>query len=254
MCLIAFALNDHPDYPFILIANRDEFYERPTKAAHFWNEHPEMLAGKDLKAGGSWMGLTRNARFAAVTNYRDIKNIKPEAKSRGELVTHFLTSPLLSKEYLKRLHKNPSTYNGYNLLTWHKNIMYHYSNYQGTINKLSDGIHALSNALLDTPWPKVEKVKQDFRKAIGTELDENKFFEILGDQTIADDADLPQTGLPHDLEKAVSAVCIRTEKYGTVSSSIVLISKDGEANFIEKTYAVGGREEGTRRFSFTLSL
>lgn len=253
MCLIAFALNENRDYPFILIANRDEFYDRRTEPIHFWPDHPKVLAGKDLKAGGSWMGITKDGRFCAVTNYRDIKHSDPNAQSRGELVTNFLTSNLPSQKYLQELQNTTVKYNGYNLLTWQNKNMHHYSNYQGTINELSNGIHALSNALLDTPWYKVKKIKEVFIKVINNDLNEQLFFEILADTSTADDNDLPQTGLPYELEKAVSAMCIRTEKYGTVSSSVVTINTKGQVSFVEKTYAVGGRKEGIKRFNFQLS-
>lgn len=253
MCLIALALNEHADYPFILIANRDEFYERPSSAAHFWPEHETMLAGKDLKAGGTWLGVTTRGRFAALTNYRDLNNLAPLARSRGELPIGFLTSRVAPEDYLENLKNKADQYNGFNLLTYADKHAFHFSNYQGDVNPLPDGIHGLSNALLDTPWPKVEKVKGAFKEALFSDISEENFLQILADQSVAEDDDLPQTGLPYALEKAVSAVCIRTENYGTCCSTIVMISRGGLLTFIEKSYAVGGRPAGIKRFSFKLS-
>ena len=244
MCLIAFSLNNHPDYPLILIANRDEFYRRPTAPAHHWLES-EMIAGKDLEAGGTWMGVSRDGRFAAVTNYRDIQNIKDNARSRGELPVNFLENQIGAVSYLEEIHGRADQYNGFNLILFENGSMYHYSNYEKKINTLEKGIFGLSNALLDTPWPKVENIKSSFTRLVEKENLENQLLlDMLENQQTAQDEELPETGLPYDLEKAVSAICIRTEEYGTCSSSIVTINHNSEVFFKEKTYPVGARKAG----------
>jgi uncharacterized protein with NRDE domain len=252
MCLIAFAINEHPDFPFILIANRDEFYDRPSLPAHFWPEHPHMLAGKDLKAGGTWLGITLSGRFAAITNYRDIKNINPAAKSRGEIIKEYLTSEATPAFYMQSLQESTRRYNGYNLLIYDNMHISYYSNNQNVVHKIDSGVHGLSNAFLNTSWHKVQKIKKEFNTILKNELNENRLFEILADESTAE-KDLPRTGLPYDLEKAVSAIHIRTDNYGTVSTTIVMIAKNKQATFIEKTHAVGGRQESIKRFNFLLS-
>jgi uncharacterized protein with NRDE domain len=250
MCLIVFAVNKHPDYPLILAANRDEFYKRPTAATNFWQDVPSILGGRDLQAGGTWMALHRDGRMAAVTNYRDLSNLKADARSRGELPINYLEGTLDAQEYLSTLDKVSSQYNGFNALIYEAGSMFHYSNYEGKINRIDQDIHGLSNALLDTEWPKVQRLKEDFAKIIEGPFDQEDLFSILANKELAADALLPDTGVPHDLEKMLSAICIQSENYGTCSSSILTISKDGNVAFTERTFAVGDRKKGTVSFTF----
>ncbi len=251
MCLIVFSLNSHPHYPLILIANRDEFYERPTTPVHKW-ENTTMYAGKDLKASGTWMGITESGRFAAVTNYRDLKNIKDTAKTRGDLPLDYLLGSDHPKDYLHQIHEHKDDYNGFNLLTYRDSKMYHYSNYEGKVNSLDDGVHGLSNALLDTPWPKVTQLKETFETVISGDFNAHDLMELLNDQNTAGDEFLPDTGVSPELEKALSAICIRTERYGTCSSSVLMINNASEVSFLEKSYPVGDRMEGMVEFNFKL--
>jgi uncharacterized protein with NRDE domain len=243
MCLIVFGIDIHPDYNLILAANRDEFYARPTAAAHVWPENPGLVAGKDLQAGGTWMGVHENGRFASVTNYRDLSNIRADARSRGELPIAFLNGDLDAEGFLQHLHNDAKEYNGFNLLLWDTNTMWHYSNYEGKINKLKSGLYGLSNALLDTPWPKVVNIKREFEKKINSPFDHAALISILQKPGLADDDDLPSTGVPKEWEKALSAICIRTEGYGTCCSSVLTIDRHNKMVFTEHTYAVGDREE-----------
>lgn len=251
MCLIAFAIDAHEEYPFILIANRDEFYKRPTSAAHEWDDL-KIIAGRDLQAGGTWMGLTRKGKFAAVTNYRDPNNIRADATSRGEIPTKFLSSDDSANDYVRKISSNGMAYNGFNLLASDLHEMHHFSNYEGVHNVTKSGIHGLSNALLDSPWPKVEKIKARLASTIASDFSTDDLLDILGDQGLADDEALPQTGIPTEWEKALSAVCIRTEEYGTCCSTIVLRDRNDHLTFVEKTYEVGNRIPALKNFSFKI--
>lgn len=252
MCLIVFAVDSHPHYKLILAANRDEFYERPTKVADFWEDHPSILGGRDVRASGTWMAINRAGKFSAVTNYRDLQNINPEAKSRGELPVNFLMGEHSAETYLKQLHQEADEYNGFNLLTYDGGEVCHYSNYEGKVNRLSSGIYGLSNALLDTAWPKVEKLKKRFSEIISTDVNHEALLDLLVDPSLADDDQLPDTGVGYDMEKMLSAICIKSEKYGTCCSTILTISTQGEIKFTERSYPVGGRKEG--QVSFTLKV
>ena len=250
MCLIAFAIDVHPDYPLILIANRDEFYNRPTEAAHLWKDQETVFGGRDIQAGGTWMAVSEERRFAAVTNYRDLKNIREDVRSRGELPVDFLNGADPSWDYMKKINEKASEYNGFNLLTYSSGTMFHYSNYEGKINALSPGIYGLSNALLDTSWPKVTQLKKGFEKEIGSAFTHESLLTLLMDSSLAEDANLPDTGVGYDLEKMLSAICIKSEKYGTCCSTILTIHKNGEVKFTERSYPVGDRDAGDVSFTF----
>lgn len=253
MCLIAFALDSHPEYPFILVANRDEFYARPTMVADFWSDHPSILGGRDVQAGGTWMAINKaNGRFAAVTNYRDLQNIREDAKSRGDLPVNYLLTSQDSASYLEEVHGEAQAYNGFNLLVYQNGQMHHYSNYENKINTLGPGIYGLSNALLDTNWPKVARLKERFRKTIEGDFDHESLLHLLSDRELADDDLLPDTGVGHDLEKMLSSICIQSEKYGTCCSTILTISRTGEVKFTERSYPVGDRKGGDVFESFDL--
>lgn len=250
MCLIVFAINHHPDYPLILAGNRDEFFARPTTPAAQWQDHPALFGGRDVHAGGTWMALHQDGRIASVTNYRDLKNLKDDAKSRGELPVNYLLGSQSANAFLAKLHPEAQLFNGFNLLLYERKAMYHYSNYEGKINRVTDGVHGLSNALLDTPWPKVNRLKQAFTEAISSDFTHASLLDLMHDDELAPDEQLPDTGVGYDLEKMLSAICIRSEKYGTCSSSVITVSKSGEIAFTERTYPVGGRKAGEVEFRF----
>ena len=251
MCLITFAYKAHPKYRFILAANRDEFYARPTTAVNWWEDRSEILGGRDLQALGTWMAMNKNGRFAAVTNFRDLQNINPVAQSRGDLPVNFLRENVSPDEYAKRVFEDGKKYNGFNLLVMSEG-MAHVSNYDESINSLQPGIYGLSNALLDTPWPKVVKSKKAFENLIQEEFKTENLIEIMQDETTAPDEELPETGLDYDREKALSAMCIRTPDYGTCCSTAITIDHDGNVNFVEKSYPVGNRKEGTVSYDFKI--
>ncbi len=240
MCVIFLAYQQHSEFPLILLANRDEFYERPTAPAHFWEDAPEIFAGRDLVFGGTWLGITKSGRFAAVTNYRDPFAPKGEV-SRGDLVSKFLKTDDSVEKFLTEIRKKATDYSGFNLIVGEmngqNNEIGYYSNREDRIRILENGIYGLSNQLLDTPWPKVTRGKDEFEKLLATgEVKNDKFIEILGDKTLADDQDLPDTGIGYEREKLLSAIFIETPVYGTRSSCIVLIDKNFEITLDERSY------------------
>jgi uncharacterized protein with NRDE domain len=189
------------------------------------------------------MGVHESGRFASVTNYRDLSNIRADARSRGELPIAFLSGDLDAEKFLTKVHADAKEYNGFNLLLWDKGTMWHYSNYEGKINKLKSGLYGLSNALLDTPWPKVVNIKQEFKKQINSAFDHASLIRILQNTGVADYDELPSTGVTKEWERALSAICIRTEGYGTCCSSVLTIDHNNRMVFTEHTYPVGNRKE-----------
>lgn len=252
MCLILFGLNAHPDFPLIMAANRDEFFERPTAAASYWEDVPDLLAGRDLKSGGTWMGVTRTGRIAAITNYRDLQHIKPDAPTRGALVADFLKTAEDPEPYLLSVAERGHRYNGFNLLVGTGADLWYYSNYEGQVRRVDQGIHGLSNALLDTPWPKVEKGKEALQSHIErqTFTDPDQLVAMLHDAERAPDEQLPQTGVPLEWERALSPMFIDTPTYGTRSSGILLLDMHGTYTFHEKTH-IGEDGPSRQTFSFT---
>lgn len=253
MCLLLISYNIHPEYQFIIAANRDEFYQRPAEKAHFWKDHPELLAGRDLEAGGTWLGITRKGRFAAVTNYRDMKLLKENAVSRGGLVTDFLTSGLSPVKFGSGLIGTADQYNGYNLIFSDLDTLYYFSNQTKRLTKLSAGVYGLSNHLIDTPWPKVIKSKESFLEVTSDEkIKTDDLFKILSDEKEAPDDQLPDTGLSRELEKAVSPIFIKSDRYGTRSSTVILVNSLNEVLFIEKSLDTQNKSWVESRFEFKL--
>lgn len=252
MCLITFAWDVHPKYKLILVANRDEFYQRPTAQAGYWRDNPDILGGRDLKAGGSWMTVSRKGNFAAVTNYRDLANLRDNAASRGQIPIDFMEYKDSPEKFLNHLHEHSDDYNGFNVLLGNLNQLAHYSNYERKLNVLKRGVYGISNALLDTPWPKVELAKARFEAVINREFDHDQLISILSDTQTANDDVLPDTGVTHEMEKALSAMCIRLENYGTCCTTAITIDRYGEVNFTEKSFPVGGRKDTTVRYQFKI--
>ncbi|EIJ78583.1 hypothetical protein PB1_13534 [Bacillus methanolicus PB1] len=252
MCLILFAYRVHPDYPLILAANRDEFYERPTAPAAFWDDHPFVLAGRDLEKGGTWMGVTRTGRFAAITNYRAPGHDRPDAKSRGFLVSDYLTGTDKPKEYLEKVQQDRGLYNGFNLLVGDTESLYYYSPILDEISKVAPAIHGLSNAVLDTPWPKIKKGKEKLTKAISYKIiDEALLLSILSDSEEAPEEELPDTGVGKEWEKMLSPIFIKSSQYGTRASTILMIDHDNNIVFNEKSLLPELRQWKQSRFTFS---
>ena len=238
MCLILFAYRVHPRYELVLAANRDEFYARPTAPMAYWEAFPEVLAGRDLQAGGTWLGISRSGRFAAVTNYRDPTAVKPQAPSRGALVGNFLTGRTPAAEYLMALSSSAHKYNGFNLLMRDAQGFYYYSNRNGAPRQLEPGIYGLSNHLLDTPWVKVEKGRATLTELLteGREVIATELINMLHDAAIPPDAQLPDTGVGLALERRLASMFIQGEEYGTRSSTALLWPYEGAVTCVEKTW------------------
>jgi uncharacterized protein with NRDE domain len=249
MCLILVAHLAHPDYPLVLAANRDEFHARPTAAAHWWPEATDVLGGRDLQSGGTWLAIARSGRWAGVTNFRDGARAEIAELSRGHLVSDFVTGSLPAEDYLAAVQPREQRYGGYNLLVGDGAEVYWTSNRRSTpprYFRLSPGIHGVSNHLLDTPWPKVERGRRQLAALLehGEKLAPDHLLEILLDRTYAADHDLPSTGVPLDLERALSASFTATPGYGTRSSTAILRRRDGGILFAERRFDAEGRLAG----------
>lgn len=238
MCLILFAYRSHPKYRLILAANRDEFYARPTAQLDFWDDYPDVLAGRDLEQMGTWMGVTNRGRFAAITNFRNPQSMKPQSPSRGKLVSDFLTGKMSPKTYLEQLAVTANCYNGFNLLVGDTDQLYYYSNHGNDICCLGPGIYGLSNHLLDTPWPKVAHGKKQLTRLVQGYDDppDETLFSLLQDQTEATDEKLPDTGVDIAWERILSPIFITSPDYGTRSSSVLKIDLKGKMRFSECTW------------------
>ncbi|MBD0370277.1 MAG: NRDE family protein [Pyrinomonadaceae bacterium] len=246
MCIILLAHEAHPEYTLVLAANRDEFYGRPTREAHFWKDAPDTLAGRDLERGGTWLGVTRTGRIAAVTNYREPGARIENAPSRGLLVSDFLAADEGAYEYLARLQPRASLYNGFNLIVGDGCELCYFSNRGGEPQTIRSGVHGLSNHLLDTPWPKVERGREALEKVLESDaLSIEAIFKVLADDARAQDEALPETGVGLELERMLSPLFIESQVYGTRSSTVILFNRQGEVIFIERTFnrSSGGRED-----------
>jgi uncharacterized protein with NRDE domain len=253
MCLIFLSLNNHPNYKLIVAANRDEFYARKTAPTHFWEDNPNILGGRDLEASGTWMAMNKIGKISLVTNYRDPAHINPTAPSRGQLVTDFLINKDSPEAYLQKVRTHASEYNGFNLLTGNPGELFYLSNYKSGIQKLESGIYGLSNHLLDTPWPKVEQGKDKFSRAISKSVIEPEvLFEMLYDEKRAEDQLLPDTGIGLERERALSSMFIKTNGYGTRCSTVVLIDRQNNVLYSERTYNVATFEHNTLSFQFQI--
>jgi len=243
MCLYILFYQSHPDYPIILAGNRDEFYERKALPLHHWVEQPGIAGGIDLKEGGSWLAVNNSGKFAVVTNYRDPKNIKDTAVSRGTLVSDFLIREYGYEEYLNIIAENNRDYNGYNLIIGNPHEVYYYSNMIHHYRKLAGGIYMLSNHLLDTPWYKALRAGKMCSEILnrGKEIDTDALFNVFTDQTTAPDDQLPDTGVGYTLEKMLSSIYIESKVYGTMATTILTIGNNGKICMYEKTYKPDGQ-------------
>jgi uncharacterized protein with NRDE domain len=254
MCLILLAVGKHPDFKLILAANRDEYYDRPSRPSHFWKDAPDLLAGRDLIAGGTWLGITRKGRIAAITNYRDPASMKPKAPSRGKLVSDFLAGTVEPTAYMDRIRLEKERYNGFNIVLGSTDLLYWYSNRTDRVVPLFQGVYGLSNSLLDTPWPKVTRAKSLFEEILhaGTKPSQEAMFHLLEDQTTAPDDMLPQTGVDLAWERILSPIFIASPTYGTRSSTIILIDNEGRVTFLEKTFNAHPEPISISSFEFIL--
>ncbi|MBS1486577.1 MAG: NRDE family protein [Bacteroidetes bacterium] len=259
MCLIFLSVNQHPRYKLIVAANRDEFYERKTEKASYWKNHPDILGGCDLEAikpdgtCGTWMAMNKNGRIAMVTNYRDLKNIKPYAPSRGHLVTDYLLSSKPADNYLREIEPHAHEFNGFNLIVGSADDLYYLSNYQTGIDKLQNGMYGLSNALLNTPWPKVQTGKEKMKLLFGeSKVDKEKIFDALYDSHQATDDRLPDTGVGIERERMLSSIFIKSPHYGTRCSTIVTVDREEQVTFTERVYDLQTFQFTQQSFQFSV--
>lgn len=249
MCIILLAREAHPDYPLILAANRDEFYERPTARAAFWEDERDVLAGRDLERGGTWLGVTKRGRVAAITNYREPLVTLKDAPSRGLLVSGFLSGKEKPYEYLQGLSASAQLYNGFNLVVGTPSALFYFSNRGGAPEEIPQGVHGLSNHLLNTPWPKVERGRDALRRVVEEKnFSIEEIFKVLADDARAEDLALPQTGVGLEMERLLSPLFIKTPVYGTRSSTVILINRRQEVVFVERTFTGEGYEDARYEF------
>jgi uncharacterized protein with NRDE domain len=251
MCLIILAWQQHPDFPCVLAGNRDEFLARPAEPAQWWPGEPPLLAGRDLQGGGTWLGITRGGRFAALTNYRDRALQREGAPSRGALVTQLLRDRRAMPEAVPAVARAGTGCNPWNLLAGEAGgPIYYHASTTGATRALAPGLYVLSNHLLDTPWPKVERARARAAAAIAAMPDGRPWLELLGERAIAPDARLPDTGIGLDWERALSAIHIRMAGYGTRCSTLLALAADGRARLQEWTWGADGGLAGERDYTF----
>ena len=255
MCLIFLSISQHPTYQLIVAANRDEFYERKTAPADFWKDHPQILGGRDLEAGGTWMAMTRSGKISMITNYRDLKNLKSKAPSRGQLVSDYLIGETDPENYLKRIAADKDQYNGFNLIVGSPAALWYLSNYKSGVEKITSGVHGLSNALLDTPWPKVVSGKNKFEQIVKQDkIEADALFTLLLDERVAPDDQLPDTGVGLERERQLSSMFIKSPGYGSRCSTVVLIDKSNHVLFAERVYDLQTFQYTTKKFEFDIQF
>ena len=247
MCIIAWNWQPASDTPLLLLSNRDEFYARPCEALHWWateaDGEPTILAGRDLQAGGTWLGMSRSGRLAALTNFRQVQPLRSDAPSRGALVTNFLNSPLDSSAFLQQLSGQVGDYNPFNLLVFDGNTLMGLESRDARMVALQPGLGGVSNAGFNTPWPKLQRLQQGLHKQMQrSPVDPPTLHDLqtlLYDRTPVPDADLPQTGVPLELERALSPIFIATPHYGTRACNVVHVHRQ-HATFVEQTVNASG--------------
>lgn len=256
MCTLALAFRSFENYPLVYIGNRDEFYNRPTAPAAFWEDAGDLLAGRDMKYGGTWLGLTRGGRFATITNYRDLGSHREHALSRGIMTTGYLLGNTGPVDYLREVNNQKDSYNWFNLLVGNINRLYYYSNRSGEVMDLEPGIHGLSNHLLNTPWPKVNRIKELLKSHLSEsgEPSVDTLFSILDDREKVEDDQLPETGIGLEWERVLSTIFITSPVYGTRNSTVLLIDRENNVTFVERFYRSEDDEGMEIRFEFTLTV
>lgn len=238
MCLIVIAYKSHPRYELVMAGNRDEFYERPTSPLGYWEDYPHVLAGRDLRGMGTWLGITREGRFAAVTNFREGEPPRKTGPSRGNLVRGYLTGTASPRQYMEQVARSAADYQGFNLLVGNAGHLLYFSNRDPSIRTLGPGIYGLSNHLLDTPWTKVKRTVSSLKKIIAEseEISSLQIMEFLKSQETVPEEALPHTGVDPTWERVLAPVFITSPTYGTRSTSVLLIDREGEVVFHEQSW------------------
>jgi len=252
MCLVVLAFNADAEYPLLVAANRDEFHARPTLAAGWWSDQPDIMAGRDLEAGGTWLGANRNGRFATITNFREAKSRSSKLRSRGHLVTEFLLSDLGPTQYLRTIIGDD--YAGFNLLVADGTSLAYLSNRGGSLQELPAGIYGLSNATLDTSWEKVERSKTQLAVLLENgQVNETHLLRLLDDRNKGPVAEVTGDRLPFAIAHAITAPFIVTPEYGTRCSTVVRAHRSGQWQFKERRFNSSGNSVGDSQFSFGVS-
>ncbi|HET7202222.1 MAG TPA: NRDE family protein [Steroidobacteraceae bacterium] len=247
------AWKTHPRYRLVIAANRDEFHDRPSAPLGWWLDEPDVLAGRDLRGGGTWMGVSRSGRFGVVTNYRDLEPPpSPDAPSRGELVTGFLADEVSPERYLDALRGRAVRYAGFSLLVGDARTLRYFTNRNGQpAAALAPGTYGLSNHLLDSPWPKLLRTRQALANLVAQDdLEPDRLFALLADREPAAEEEIPDTGLPPDWERALSAPFVAHGRYGTRSSTLLLVEHDGRSTMHERRFDAAGELTGATRMQF----
>lgn len=253
MCLLVVAWKSHPRYRLVVAANRDEFHDRPAAPLGWWNDDARVLAGRDLQAGGTWLGVSRSGRFGAVTNFRELERAPaPDAPSRGRLVPDFLATEVPPEDFVGATAGAADRYAGFNLLLSSPGSLHYLSNRVAEpARALSPGIYGLSNHWLDSPWPKLMRARARFAEVIESgDAEAAAFFDLLADRDPAPGEAMPSTGLPPDLERALSSPFVRHERYGTRCSTVVLVGHDGRTTVAERRFDPAGVQTGATRLEF----
>jgi uncharacterized protein with NRDE domain len=250
MCLLVLAWQSHPRYRLVVAANRDEFHEREAAALSLWPPPAQILAGRDLRAGGTWLGLGRGQRFGVVTNFRELAEPRPAAPSRGGLIPRFLEGADGPADFFAALAGQAAGYAGFNLLLSDAESLWYGSNRATPFARaLAPGVYGLANELLDTPWPKLLRVRAGFEAWLARgALDADELLTLLADRTPAAIASEPTGGLPRDWARALSAPFVLHAQYGTRCSSVLLVGSDGTRQLTERRFAADGSASGERRF------
>lgn len=251
MCLVAFAWQAHPRYRLLLAANRDEFHARPAAPLGWWEDAPSVLAGRDLAAGGTWLAIGDTGRFATVTNYRETLSMQPAERSRGELVTRFVASDDTPLEFLQGI--DSRRYAGYSLLAATPGAIAYASNRGDAPRALEPGLYGLSNASLETPWPKVRRSKARLAELLKNDtVEAEALFELLADREPAPLGEAEAEGVPPELARAVSAPFIVTPEFGTRCSTVLSVATSGEVRIVERRFDSAGNPAGESRFAFRI--
>jgi uncharacterized protein with NRDE domain len=252
MCLLVLAWQAHPRYRLIVAANRDEYHERPAAPLAKWPEPPGILAGRDLRAAGAWLGIDPARRFGVVTNFRELQRPRPAAPSRGGLIPQYLAGGEGTRQCFARLEAAAQEYSGFNLLLGDAGSLWYGSNRAVPFaRELPPGVYGLSNELLDTPWPKLVRVKARFREWLAEpEATPAGLFALLADRTPSaeSDAPLPTGGLPREWERILSAPFVVHPVYGTRCSTVVLLEPGGALYLAERRFDSAGEPNGQSEF------
>lgn len=255
MCLVIFAHQYLPQYPLVVAANRDEFHARATEPSHFWSAQPQVLAGRDLEQGGTWMGTTRTGRFAAITNVRDPARTAPAPRSRGALTLNFLAGEASPQAYLAEIEPQADQYALFNLVVGDQQSLWVFSNAHGNRGPeaLAPGLYGLSNAALDTPWPKVKLGKSVLASSLGdATLSHAELATAVHDKGLARPEELANHGLTGEMDQTLSAQFITAGVYGTRSTTTMWLTRGGVAHWCERSFDGVGRETGCVEECFRL--